>query len=75
MQLHASRNVYILYIISTFLDSLLEGLQKFPTLKQIISLEMEIHSKWFYDQGLIIQKLRTQEPQLLLLIQAVFPNY
>jgi hypothetical protein len=42
MQLYASRNIYILYI-STFLDSLLEGLQKFPILKQIISLEMGLN--------------------------------
>jgi hypothetical protein len=46
MQLYASRNIHFLYII-TFLDSLLEGLQEFPTLKQFLSLDTleEIVSK------------------------------
>jgi hypothetical protein len=39
MKLYASRNIHFLYII-TFLDSLLEGLQGFPTLKQIVSLNI-----------------------------------
>ena len=39
MQLYASQYIHFLYII-TFLDSLLEGLQGFPTLKQIVSLNI-----------------------------------
>jgi hypothetical protein len=37
MKLYSSRNIHFLYII-TFLDSLLEGLQEFATLKQFVSL-------------------------------------
>jgi hypothetical protein len=39
MRLYVSRNIHFLYMI-IFLDSLLKGLQEFPTLKQIISLEI-----------------------------------
>ena len=41
MQLYASRNIHFLNVI-TFLDSLLEGLQEFPTLKQFVSLDIEL---------------------------------
>ena len=39
MQLYASKYIHFLYMI-TFLDSLLEGLQGFPTLKHIVSLNI-----------------------------------
>ena len=39
MQFYAPRNIHFPYVI-TYLDSLLEGLQEFPTLKQTISLEI-----------------------------------
>jgi hypothetical protein len=39
MQLNASNYIRFLYII-TFLDSSLEGLQGFPTLTQIVSLNI-----------------------------------
>ena len=42
MQFYNSRNICFLYII-TFLKSLLEGLQEFPLLKQIISLEIRLN--------------------------------
>ncbi len=60
MQLYASRNIHFLYII-TFLESLLEGLQEFSTLKQIISLEIELKCIISdYNQGHIIRELRTR---------------
>jgi hypothetical protein len=60
MQLYASKYICFLYII-TFLDSLLEGLQGFPTLKQIVSLNIGL--KYIisdYNQGHIIRELRTR---------------
>jgi hypothetical protein len=60
MQLYASRNVHFLCII-TFLDSLLEGPQELPTLKQIASLDIEL--KYLisdHKHGHIIRELRTR---------------
>jgi hypothetical protein len=62
MQLYASKHIRFLYII-TFLDSLLKGLQGFPTLKQIVSLNIGLKSIISdYNQGHIIRELRTREP-------------
>jgi hypothetical protein len=41
MQSYASRNIHFLFMI-TFLDSLLEGLQESPTLKQFVSLDIAL---------------------------------
>ena len=41
MHVYASRNIHSLYLI-TFLDSLFEVPQDFPTLNQIITLEIEL---------------------------------
>jgi len=61
MQLYASKYIRFLYII-TFFDSLLEGLQGFPTLKQIVSLNIGLNRIISdYNQGHIIQELRTRE--------------
>jgi hypothetical protein len=61
MQLYASKYIRFLYII-TFLDSLLKGLQGFPTLKQIVSLNIGLKSIISdYNQGHIIRELRTRE--------------
>jgi hypothetical protein len=60
MQLYASKHICFLYI-RTFLDSLLEVLQGFPTLKQIAPLnfgQKRIISD--YNQGHIIRELRTR---------------
>jgi hypothetical protein len=52
MQLYASKYINFPYII-TFLDSLLEGLQGFPTLKQIVSLNIGLkHIISDYNQGI-----------------------
>jgi hypothetical protein len=61
MQLYASKYIRFLYII-TFLDSSLEGLQGFPTLKQIVSLNIGL-KRIISDcnQGHIIQELRTRD--------------
>ena len=60
MQFYASQYIHFLYII-TFLDSLLEGLQGFPTLKQIVSLNIGLkHIISDYNQDHIIQELRTR---------------
>ena len=61
IQLYASKYIHFLYII-TFLDSSLEGLQRFPTLKQILSLNIGL-KRIISDnnQGHIIRELRTQE--------------
>jgi hypothetical protein len=60
MQLNASKYIRFLYII-TFLDSLLEGLQGYPTLKQIVSLNIELKRIISdYNQGHIIRELRTR---------------
>ena len=57
MQLHASKYIHFLYII-TFLDSLLEG---FPTLKKIVSLNIGLKRIISdYNQGHIIRELRTR---------------
>jgi hypothetical protein len=65
MQLYASQYIHFLYII-TFLDSLLEGLQEFPTLKQIVSLNIGLkHIISDYNQGHIIRELRTREGRKL----------
>jgi hypothetical protein len=56
MQLYASKNIHFL-----FLDSLLEGLQELPTLKQIVSFGIGL--KYIisdYNQGHIIRELRTR---------------
>jgi hypothetical protein len=60
MQLYASKYIHFLYII-TFLDSLLEGLQGFPTLKQMVSLNIGLKRIISdYNQGHIIRDLRTR---------------
>jgi hypothetical protein len=60
MQLYASKYTRFLYIF-TFLDSLLEGLQGFPTLKQIVSLNIGLKRIISdYNQGHIIRELRTR---------------
>ena len=60
MQLYASKYIRFLYII-TFFDSLLEGLQGFPTFKQIVSLNIGLKSIISdYNQGHIIRELRTR---------------
>jgi hypothetical protein len=60
MQLYASKYIRFLYV-NTFLDSLLEGLQGFPTLKQIVSLNIGLKSIISdYNQGHIIRELRTR---------------
>jgi hypothetical protein len=43
MQLYAPRNIRFIYII-TFLDSLLKGLQEFPTLKQFVSIDIGLNA-------------------------------
>jgi hypothetical protein len=61
MELYASKYIRFLYII-TFLDSLLEGLQGFPTLKQFVSLNIGLkHIRSDYNQGHIIRELRTRD--------------
>jgi hypothetical protein len=61
MQLYASKYIRFLYIF-TFLDSLLEGLQGFPTLKQIVSLNIGLKRIISdYNQGHILRELRTRE--------------
>ena len=61
MQLYASKYINFLYII-TFLDSLLEGLQGFPTLKQIVSLNIGLKRIISdYKHGHIIWELRTRD--------------
>lgn len=55
------QEIHFLYLI-IFLDSLLEGLQDVPTLKQIVSFEIEIKciiSDYNHDH--IIQELHTLE--------------
>jgi hypothetical protein len=60
MQLHAPKNIHFLYII-TFLDSLLEGLQECPTLKQFVSLDIGLKCIISdYNQGHIIWELCTR---------------
>ena len=60
MQLYASKYICFLYII-TFLDSLSEGLQGFPTLKQIVSFNIRLKRIISdYNQGRIIRELRTR---------------
>ena len=60
MQLYASKYNHFLYII-TFLDSLLEGLQGFPRLKQIVSLNIGLKRIISdYNQNHIIRELRTR---------------
>jgi len=54
------QNLFISYIF-TFLDSLLEGLQGFPTSKQIVSLNIGLKRIISdYNQGHIIRELRTR---------------
>ena len=68
MQLYASKYICFLYII-TFLDSLLEGLQGFPTLKQIVSLNIGLKCIISDDnQGHIIRELRTRALRTLFLM-------
>jgi hypothetical protein len=65
MQLYASKYIRFLYII-TFLDSLVKGLQGFPTLKQIVSLNIGLKSIISdYNQGHIIRELRTRGSSFL----------
>ena len=78
MQLYGSRNNHFLYII-TFLDSLLQELQKLPTLKQIVSFD--IGPKYIvsdYIQGHIIWELRSQalhtQESLVLMRNQLNPN-
>jgi hypothetical protein len=60
MQLYASKYIHFLYIL-TFWDSLLEGLQGFPTLKQIVSLYIGLKRIISdYNQGHIIRELCTR---------------
>jgi hypothetical protein len=60
MQLYASKYICFLYII-TFLDSLLEGLQGFPTFKQIVSLNIGLKCIISdYNHGHIIWEMRTR---------------
>jgi len=60
MQLYALKYIHFLYII-TFLESLLKGLQGFPTLKQIILLNIGLkHIISDYNQDHIIRELRTR---------------
>jgi hypothetical protein len=66
MQLYASKYIHFLYII-TFLDSLLEG---FPTLKKIVSLNIGLKCIISdYNQGHIIQELRTRGSQPIMYAQ------
>ena len=59
MQLYALRNIHFLYIIP-FWDSLVEGPRDFPTLKQIILLEIGLKCIiGDYNQGHIIHELHT----------------
>jgi len=59
-QLYASRDIHLLYKM-TFLDSLLKGLQEFPTSKQIISLNIGLKCITSdYNQGHIIWELCTR---------------
>jgi hypothetical protein len=59
MQPYASRNICFLYMI-TYLDSLLEALQEFPTLKPILALEIGLNYIISdYNQGHTIQELHT----------------
>ena len=54
MQLYAIWNIHFMYLI-TFLDSLLEGLREFLTLKQIKSLKVGLKCIISdYNQGYII---------------------
>lgn len=60
MKLHAPWFIQFWYI-NTFLDSLLEGLQEFPTLKQTISLEIGLKCIISdYNKGHIIRELCTR---------------
>jgi hypothetical protein len=60
MQLYASKYIRFLYIF-TFLDSLLEGLQGFSTLKQIVPFNIGLKRIISdYNQGHIIRELRTR---------------
>ena len=64
MQLYATKNIHLLYIIS-FMHSLLKWLQEFPTWKQILSLKVGPKCiTRYYNQGHIIQELRTREGSL-----------
>jgi hypothetical protein len=59
--LYASINIHFLYIIP-FLDSLLVGLQEFPTSKQFVSLDIGL--KYIlsdYNHGHIIWELHTRD--------------
>ena len=60
MQLYASSNIQIMYII-TFVDSLLEVLQGFPTLKQIVSLNIGVKCNInAYNKGHLMWKSHTR---------------
>jgi hypothetical protein len=75
MQLYASKYIHFLYII-TILDCLLEGLQGFPTLKQIVSLNIGLKRIISdYNHGHIIRELRTWDslaPHKLLYLLSLF---
>jgi hypothetical protein len=58
MQLYVSRNIHFLCTI-TFWDFVLEGLEEFPTVKQITALEIGLKCIISdYNQGHIIRELR-----------------
>ena len=74
MQLYASKYIRFLYII-TFLDSLVKGLQGFPTLKQIVSLNIGLKSIISdYNQDHIIRELRTRESNIASLSKFLLNN-
>jgi len=57
MPLLSLKNIHFMYII-TFFDSLLKGLQEFPTFKQIIFFEIGLKCfKSDYNQGHILWEL------------------
>jgi len=61
MQLYSLKNIHFPYIIA-FLDSLLKGLQEFPTFKQIVSLDIGLRCIICdSNQGHIISELYTQD--------------
>jgi hypothetical protein len=71
MQLYASKYIRFLYII-IFLDSLLEGLQGFLILKQIVSLNIGVKNIISeYNQGHIIRELRTRDRDMPTLVIGV----
>jgi hypothetical protein len=69
------QNIFVSYIQLHFLDSLLEGLQGFPTLKQIVSLNIGLKRIISdYNQGHIIRELRTRVWQHLSFALSLSPT-